>query len=90
MTDVLEQIDFVILESELEGPPSCESVYEQENQIPEHPAHWFVSAPCGDIIAVCDRRRRKARNDGGWYCTVRTGSGCQGYHPYEHLEFSRV
>lgn len=92
MSNVIEQVDFIILEQELDGPPACESLYERENQFPEHAATWFVTAPCGDIIAVCDKRRAKCRRDGGWYCSVRggTGSGCNGYHDYEQLEFRRI
>ena len=89
MSDVLEQVDFILLEDELHAT-TCESVYEQENGWPEHEAHWYAGAPCGDIIAVCDKRRAKARRDGGWWCTPKTGSGCSGYHDYAVLEFRRI
>ena len=89
MTDVLEQVDFILLEEELHAV-TCESTYERENNTPEHEAHWYATAPCGDVIAVCERRRAKCRRDGGWWCTTDGVAGCKGYHDYESLEWRRI
>ena len=89
MSAVIEQVDFVLLEQELDDTP-CESVYERECGIPSHSAVWYASAPCGDIIAVCERRRAKCRRDGGWYCSSDGVAGCSAHHEYEVIEFTKI
>ena len=89
MLDVLEQVDFVLLEEELHDV-TCESTYERENNVPEHPANWYATAPCQDVIAVCERRRANCRRDCGWWCSSDGGAGCNAYHPYENLEWRRI
>lgn len=91
MPGTLEVVDFDLLTLGLEGPPACESVYERENQVPEHPAHWYAHSSCGDITAVCTPRRNKCRRDGGWYCTRNgQGAGCSTYHEYGEIRWERI
>lgn len=79
------------LEQELEldvGPIMCESL--KHSGQPPHLAHWYVSSPCMDVLAVCEQRRREARNLGGWLCFIVKSYGCRGYHLYENLEFHPI
>ena len=90
VSDVIERVDFVLLEAELDDTP-CESVYERECGFPSHAATWYASASCGDIIAICERRRAKCRRDGGWWCSTDGVAGCTRFHDYEsELSFDRI
>lgn len=91
MTDVMTVVDLSQLEQTLDGPPSCESEYERNLNYPEHEAHWYAHCSCGDITAVCERRRAKCRADGGWWCRMSNGAGCNRFHDYEdEIEWERI
>ena len=90
MSAVIEQVDFVLLEQSLDDTP-CESVYERECGYPTHSAVWYCYASCGDISAVCERRRVKCRREGGWRCSNDGVAGCTRFHDYEdELDFKRI
>lgn len=84
--DAIVDIDLHEWVDELEVP-CCEStLHVVEWRLPPHEAHWYASAPCMSLVAVCDDRRRKCRRDGAWRCI----SGCSAEHPYEHIEWTPV
>ena len=88
MSDVLEQVDFVLLEDELEQVV-CESQLHREWKLPPHEAHWWAAAPCLNLIAVCDERRRKCRRDGAWKCSSEN-EGCSASHAFDQIDWAPV
>lgn len=87
MSDVIEQVDFSVLEDVLGAIPCRSSL--RGHQEP-HDADWYSIGPCLDVTSVCERRRRKAFADGGWQCVVLDGQGCNAFHPYDQLRFTPV
>ena len=56
-----------------------------------HEAHWYATAACVYTVAVCDRRRVKCRQDGGWDCLPNAGGqGCRGRHEYDAISWDRI
>lgn len=91
MTDVLEAVDFeLIVESFEESEKQCESTLHMVDwRMPAHPGHWYASAPCKNLLVVCDDRRRKCLRDGSWRCTAIRG-GCEGSHEFDDIEWTPV
>jgi hypothetical protein len=89
MNDVIPDIDLTILVDDLEIP-CCESVLHQEWRLPPHEAHWYASAPCMSLMAVCEDRKRKCRMDGAWRCTPQQHGGCTAIHDYDQLDWTKV
>jgi hypothetical protein len=89
VTDVLPDIELTILVDDLEIP-QCESVLHQEWKLPPHEAHWYASAPCMSLMAVCEDRKRKCRMDGAWRCTPQQHGGCTAIHDYDQLDWTKV
>jgi hypothetical protein len=86
VTDVLEDIELHILVGDMDQEMCQSTLHMVEWKMPEHPAHWYASAPCASVIAICDDRKRKCFRDGSWQCV----SGCTAIHPFDHIEFVRI
>jgi hypothetical protein len=89
MTDLLEDIDVTVWEQQFEEV-QCESVMHNEKGYPTHPANWYATGPCGDVIAVCETRRQQCFGHGGWKCVIGRNGGCSAFHPYDHIQFHPV
>ena len=87
MTGVMELVDLSLLEADV-GKIPCRSSL-RHHQKP-HDAVWWAISPCEDVTPVCERRRQKCFQDGGWNCVILDGSVCTAFHAYEVLTFSPV
>jgi hypothetical protein len=79
---VLEQDDWT---------PPCESGNTFCTDRGTHPAAWYATSPCVAVIAVCDPRRVKCRQDGGWDCMPNVAmGGCRARHEYHLIGWERI
>lgn len=89
MTDLLEDVDVSVWEQEFEEV-QCESVMHAEKGYPTHAANWYSTSPCGDVLAVCETRRRQCFAHGGWKCVPSRSGGCSAFHAYDQIQFHPV
>lgn len=80
---IAQEDTFQVIEEQTERI-KCDSILHLDR--PRHDAHWWALGPCGDVIAVCEDRRRLCRHHDGWVCSL----GCNGKHPYDHIEWDRI
>lgn len=71
VADTLRRLQF-----DPDSAPTCESRLHRDLGLSWHPAHWWAVAPCGEIDAMCERRRLEFLDHKSWRCFP----GCKELH----------